>query len=568
MRHCRWLLVAVSVMSGMKLSTTYTYNFPRVPTMSTRLPSQYEKNRRKASFKVVGDTVAASRSPLSPFRVPFLFKKNELAKLECVVDLLERLSDCDYSRDVVIRKNDGVLNDVDFYNLFQLLSYLWEGTNGAPVDFHNCDNGFFISLPASPPPAAGDYSGTDTPESVTADTQSWVKTKLVEMNICPFTSSPMVSSTGLKNVTPGKILYGSTFSSCSLSVIASQLAIIHQMVAAGDSGGVTHGVSSILHSSPAYDEDFDSWLVPFQALPGFLALVGLEKTLCVVCFHPKYRLPTGFSGFGHMHTLQKLMGWVKVKHPDSREEDIARSGEWQRQTKHATLNVLWAEHMEEAEKKRDSQELYTYNYERFMEEQQRGHADAAEDATLQPVANVLCLHGSGGSGEKMKQILEPTFSSLLGESFAFSYLTAPHLAGWESDSFVWWNLPPGVRSSTADEYGGYDLSLGVLREGLIKVKPKILIGHSQVGEMESIVETFVHAYIPLLTLPVLPSLFCSLVGGNFHCFDSRDVSKCIKRCRSDRSQWTGELQALPFYRKHPGRGFRIGTASSCNCGGK
>ena len=86
------------------------------------------------------------------------------------------------------------------------------------------------------------------------------------------------------------------------------------MLETGDSSQSKNlGISSILHSAPFYDTKFSEYCSIFNLLPAILTLTDLEKTLCVVNFHPQYELPKSFVGFGHLHTLTKLKSTSKQK---------------------------------------------------------------------------------------------------------------------------------------------------------------------------------------------------------------------------------------------------------------
>ena len=135
---------------------------------------------------------------------------------------------------------------------------------------------------------------------------------------------------------------------------------------------------------------------------------------------------------------------------------------------HATLNVLWARHMQEGENDRDSSELYTRNYLAYMKEAVKGSSGMGG-------RGVVVLHGKGGSGMGYKEKLKPLEAYLregssLGE---FVYPDAPFEKG------QWWKLAPGARSFTASKYEGYDSAVAVLRGELEATRPEVLIGHSQ-----------------------------------------------------------------------------------------
>ena len=133
------------------------------------------------------------------------------------------------------------------------------------------------------------------------------------------------------------------------------------------------GVSSILLSAPGYDDNFTLWAGPiFAMLETCVSAVQAEEMVGVVCFHPSYVTPDGKSwpGFGHMHSLPRLKKWYNEHFKPSSEQsepssltdnEIAAGGAWQRRTPHAVINVLRAEQLEAAERRRSTGELYERN---------------------------------------------------------------------------------------------------------------------------------------------------------------------------------------------------------------
>jgi hypothetical protein len=217
-------------------------------------------------------------------------------------------------------------------------------------------------------PAPSKPVTTYDPEILTRRTQSWVKRILVDQGICPFTKSVKVSGQGLGDlgIPVAKIHYCSSTASPSqiCRLMADTWKEIAFMLDMGPSG--KNGISSILLAAPEYDNDFDLWSGPiFAMLESGVVACRLEKQVGIVCFHPAYATPDGssFPGFGHMHSVPRLKKWLNENDSSLTlsDNEIAAGGAWQRRTPHATINVLRAEQLEAAEKRRNSGELYTEN---------------------------------------------------------------------------------------------------------------------------------------------------------------------------------------------------------------
>lgn len=214
-----------------------------------------------------------------------------------------------------------------------------------------------------------------TVEDTEKRTKAWVTRLLVKLRICPFTKSDKKSGQSLQDlgVPVADIMY------CSSNAISGNTndvfilmadiwEAISDMIAARPSG-----VSSILLSAPGYDDNFKLWAGPiFAMLETCVSAVQAEEMVGVVCFHPSYVTPDGKSwpGFGHMHSLPRLKKWYNEHFKPSSEEsepssltdnEIAAGGAWQRRTPHAVINVLRAEQLEAAERRRSTGELYERN---------------------------------------------------------------------------------------------------------------------------------------------------------------------------------------------------------------
>lgn len=197
--------------------------------------------------------------------------------------------------------------------------------------------------------------------------KSWVRRVLVELQICPFTKSDTKSGHGLAEfgVPVANIAYPfSNASKNNLPLLFYHVWLsIFQMVRLGPTK-----VSSILLAAPAFDDDFPLWSGPMFAMleTSVAAIMEAQAEIGVVCFHPHYKIPneqSGFPGFGQMHSITKLQSFVVVQ--DSTKtltrNDIAAGGAWQRRTPHATINVLRADQLQQAEGRRNTGLLYARN---------------------------------------------------------------------------------------------------------------------------------------------------------------------------------------------------------------
>jgi hypothetical protein len=256
-------------------------------------------------------------------------------------------------------------------------------------------------------PLSDNSSITAAVESTTIiinqSTQQWVQRLLVEQQICPFTKSRKYSGQGLAdvNIPVGRIDYQASTAVTMEALMADTWTAILNMIQSGP-----QQVSSILLAAPNWNQDFDEWAGPiFHVLEACVVVAQAEGQVGVVCFHPLYQVSDGsvFPGFGHMHSVPRLEQWVQqdeeqqqqqqgtlplaISKTDSRNTtttttttttngdlllsltscDVAAGGAWQRRTPHATINVLRADQLEAAEKKRFSSKLYPRNIRRLYE---------------------------------------------------------------------------------------------------------------------------------------------------------------------------------------------------------
>ena len=215
-------------------------------------------------------------------------------------------------------------------------------------------------------------------EIVNERTRSWVQRLLVSQGICPFTRSSRMSGQGLTDlgVKPGSIAYNASLELHPIGLFADTWDSIDRMIKAGPEG--KQGVSSILLTAPAFDDDFDLWSGPiFAMLEASVVAAKAESKVGVVCFHPRYAVPDGksFPGFGQMHSVPRLEKWYRESTMDNTDdndinmlttEQIASAGAWQRRTPHATINVLRADQLEIGETRRNSRDLYTENIDKLV----------------------------------------------------------------------------------------------------------------------------------------------------------------------------------------------------------
>ena len=105
---------------------------------------------------------------------------------------------------------------------------------------------------------------------------------------------------------------------------------------------------------------------------------GLGRSIGVVCFHPKYEIPSqkflARRPFGHMRSTEKLRRWLRESDEESlpSDDEIAWAGAAMRHSPHATINVLWASQLEAAEGKRKSAQLYSANVRRLLASRRGG----------------------------------------------------------------------------------------------------------------------------------------------------------------------------------------------------
>lgn len=235
-------------------------------------------------------------------------------------------------------------------------------------------------------------------ETVECRTKAWVQRVLVNMNICPFTKSVKLSGQGLAEVRipVGRIAYHTSYATpsnadtvdracfpglCQLQ--ADVWEAIDDMLRAGPDAK-NGGISSILLSAPAFDNHFTLWSGSVFCLleSGVIAASATDR-VGVVCFHPAYLTPDGstFPGFGHMHSVPRLLNWMndflKTQNEQYKSDNLestswnvrlaAAGGAWQRRTPHATVNVLRANQLAAAERLRSTSSLYVKNMLRLQQ---------------------------------------------------------------------------------------------------------------------------------------------------------------------------------------------------------
>lgn len=117
---------------------------------------------------------------------------------------------------------------------------------------------------------------------------------------------------------------------------------------------------------------------------------------------------------------------------------------------------------------------------------------------------LLALHGSEGSGPDFAQRLAPLQDILRQQNvdLKIANITAPFSKG---SGFAWWTMHPGERSFNAETYVGFETSSKMILEALQKVKPHVVLAHSQGAILMS-------ALLGLNRISVHPSLGYILNG--------------------------------------------------------
>lgn len=204
------------------------------------------------------------------------------------------------------------------------------------------------------------FQAIPTHDSVTDAMKDWVLRTLVQKGVCPFTKSVNYSGQGVAGVPVARIAYHTSNATAIPSLMADTLSAIQDMLQAGP-----ERISSILLAAPHFDDDFPLWAGPvFCLLETSVVIAEATDRIGVVCFHNQYQTPDGttFSGFGHMHSVPRLMEWCQLDWTSA-----AAGGAWQRQTPHATINVLRADQLALAEGLRNTPELYASNIRKYLE---------------------------------------------------------------------------------------------------------------------------------------------------------------------------------------------------------
>ena len=228
-----------------------------------------------------------------------------------------------------------------------------------------------LQPPPSPPALADDSSRVAMER-----TGAWVERTLTPsgLQFCPYTASARVAGSGLEGygVEPAPIMYAH----CASSSLPELLATFWSSCAAMVEGGEAR-TSSILLSAPHWDERWDEWChVVFPLLEEAVLAAGLGRELGIVCFHPEYVTPNeewlARHRFGHVHSTARLRSYLEIHDLDlaasSSDDEILWAGSYQRRSPHATINVLWARQLEQAEQKRKSSLLYTRNMRKALGE--------------------------------------------------------------------------------------------------------------------------------------------------------------------------------------------------------
>jgi predicted esterase len=130
------------------------------------------------------------------------------------------------------------------------------------------------------------------------------------------------------------------------------------------------------------------------------------------------------------------------------------------------------------------------------------------------IFRVLALHGSEGTAESFPSQLEALRMALLSDAHTnkkntvqleITAIEAPFSKG---NGFAWWNMPPGVRSFTATEYEGFDMSATKVLDAWNAQTFDLVLGHSQGAIL-------IAALIALGRVPYYPAKGYVLNGASF-----------------------------------------------------
>jgi predicted esterase len=95
------------------------------------------------------------------------------------------------------------------------------------------------------------------------------------------------------------------------------------------------------------------------------------------------------------------------------------------------------------------------------------------------VIRVLALHGSEGTAEEFPSRLASLALTLATEHNSEIEITAVEGPFPKGEGYSWWTMPPGVRSFTANEYGGFDTAASKVLEAWNGERFDLCVGHSQ-----------------------------------------------------------------------------------------
>jgi len=233
-----------------------------------------------------------------------------------------------------------------------------------------------VAMAEPSPPAPMFMSGAGGSAAAKARTGAWVERTLSPsgLRFCPYTGSATESAVGLEGfgVAAAPITYGYCGGSTLPALLVSFWEEAAEMLAGGE-----ERTSSIVLAAPHWDDRFDEWCrTVFPLLEESVLSARLGRELGIVCFHPRYITPDeqwlSRHRFGHMHSPAKLRAYV-VEHDTEladrvTDEELLWAGSYQRRSPHASINVLWARQLEQAEQKRKSSLLYTRNVQRALGE--------------------------------------------------------------------------------------------------------------------------------------------------------------------------------------------------------
>ena len=165
---------------------------------------------------------------------------------------------------------------------------------------------------------------------------------------------------------------------------------------------------------------------------------------------------------------------------------------------------------------------------------------------------ILCLHGSGSSGEKFRANIKPLIDQIqLDIPSEWVFPTAPHLINQESEvkGYAWWKLPTGKRSYNAKEYFGVEESLQIIEN---HAPYEVILAHSQGSMIAAILSAhYITQSIPkpsplklVLSGAAWPNAYSSLLEAAATTLQKYKESSSIDPRARNSSPWIKSLHVL------------------------